>query len=101
MFGAVKQKLRLELGMEQMYQIAWTLKSIQDFKNSESRVPEMFHRDFDELATPLSFVLAGAYLPLVASADGMKKKKTSISGALETLSPNEVLFFFRTVLFAN
>lgn len=46
-FGAVEQKLLLELVTEEMHQIFRTAKSIEKLRDADTRVLEMFLRVFD------------------------------------------------------
>lgn len=57
-----------------MRQIVRTAQLVQVPENNDFRVLKMFHRAFDGLVTSFSFVLAGAYVPLIVSCGGRKKK---------------------------
>lgn len=69
--------------------------------NASSRVQKMLYRVFDEVAPYFSFVLAVAFLQLIFSSGGSKKKTGSISEDLETPSPIKVLRFLNVDQFAN
>lgn len=84
-----------------MRQIFWTAKSIQVLGKTDSRVLEMFHRVFDELATTLSFILAEANLALTVRSSGRKKNAGSISGALDTSFASKMLLLFYALNFVN
>lgn len=61
----------------------------------------MFHMVLEEVAKRFSFVLVGAYLPLIVSSDGRRNKAGPTSGGLRTQSPTEVLLFFQAMYFVE
>lgn len=92
-FGAVEQALLWRLGTEQMRQTIWTAIPIPVLGNADSRVREMIHLVIDELAVPLYYILAGAYLPLIVKSGGRKEKTGLTSKILRSLFLKQVIFF--------
>lgn len=90
-FGAKEQKPLRQVETKQTRQIFRTEISSKVLGNCSSRVPEMFHRIFDDLSSSFSFIFPGAYLPLIVSSSGRKMKAGFITGALEAPAPNKVL----------
>lgn len=93
-FGAVAQNPLQELETKQVCYMFRDVRLIQLLGNADTRVLELFHRVFDELATPLSFFQAAAYLTSIISFEGWTEKAGSVSSALKTTSLNKLLLFF-------
>lgn len=71
-----------------------TAQSINMPKNADFRDLEMLYRVFDALATPFSFVPAGAYLPPISGSGDVGKKKGTTPVVMEPLSSKQSAAFF-------
>lgn len=100
-FGVLEQKPLWKSGMKQMRQIFRTAKVTQMLGNADHLVLYMFHRIFDNLSTPLSFIPAGVYLPLIFNASVRKRNEGTNMEVLQTSSPQEVLLFFHVFHFVD
>lgn len=96
----IQQKSLWELATELMRQICQWLKSNQVLINADYRVLNMFYLVFDDLGTPLYFILTESYLPLVSNAGAIKWKKETITEARKLRSHQKSSYFY-TVHFVN
>lgn len=84
-----------------MRQTCRTPKAIQVLGDADRWVLDMFNRLFDDSRNRLSFILAGAYLPLVINPGVGKRKEITITESIQTPYTPEIPLFFHVAYFPN
>lgn len=88
-FGAIGRKQLSEVDINQMRNIFKEAELIRICRNADQHASDIRYGAFDDLSTPLSFIVTGTYLPLIFNADPRENYEGRVTMAYQSTFTQE------------